>query len=81
MLATLVDTDALWKIVLAAFGGGVGITAIYGFAVMRAEAAAKARHRGAGGTVALNSVLVAVSGAVVIAALVVGFVAMTHKTS
>jgi hypothetical protein len=79
VLATLIDTDALWKIVLATFAGGVGLTAIYGFLLTRAQAAAEARRRGATGAAALNSALVAACGLICAAALVVGFLAMMQK--
>lgn len=79
MLAALVDTAALWKIVLAAFAGGVGVTAIFGLGTMRAEALARARARRESGAQAVNAAAVAACGAVCLAALVVGFIAMTHK--
>jgi hypothetical protein len=79
MLAALVDTAALWKITLIAFGGGVGITAIYGFMITRAGALARARERGQGGAAALNATLVGVCGAICLAAIVLGLIAMTHK--
>jgi hypothetical protein len=79
MFAAIVDWAALWKIALVAFGGGVGVTAIYGFLVLRADALERARERGQGAAVALNGALVAVCGAICLAALVLGLVAMTHK--
>jgi hypothetical protein len=79
MFAALVDTEALWKITLIAFGGGVGITAIYGFMVMRAQRVAQARERREPGAVALNATLVAVCGAICLAAIVLGLIAMTRK--
>jgi|tagenome__1003787_1003787.scaffolds.fasta_scaffold20790591_2 hypothetical protein len=79
MLAAIVDTGALWKIVLCAFAGGVGVTAIFGFGVARLEALQQARDRRRGASVALNGTVVAICAAVCVAALVLGFLAMTHK--
>ena len=78
MLAALVDTSALWKIVLCAFAGGVGITAIFGYGIMRLEALQEARERRESGAVALNGV-VALCAAICLAAVAVGLLAMTHK--
>jgi UPF0716 family protein affecting phage T7 exclusion len=79
MLATLVDTSALWKIVLAAFAGGVVLTAVFGVGAVRLEALTRARARNASGGVAGNAVVVAACAAVCAAALVIGFISMTHK--
>jgi hypothetical protein len=79
MLATLVDTAALWKIVLAAFAGGVGLTAVFGVGTMRAEALIRARARREPAGQAVNVVAITVCAAICVAALVVGFIAMTHK--
>jgi len=80
MFAAIVDWHALWKIALVAFVGGVGVTALYGFLVMRAEALERARERGETATVAANGLVVGVCAAVCLAALVLGFIAMTHKS-
>jgi hypothetical protein len=44
MLATIVDIDAIWKILLAAFAVGVGVTAIFGEAALAAQRIAAARR-------------------------------------
>jgi hypothetical protein len=80
MFAAIADWEALWKIAVVAFAGGVGVTAIYGFLVMRAEALERARQRGETATVAANGLLVGVCAAICIAAVVLGFIAMTHKS-
>ncbi|WP_026912702.1 hypothetical protein [Patulibacter minatonensis] len=78
-LAQVVDLDALWKIVLIALGGGVGVTAIFGFGVLRGEALEQARTEGRSTAVLVNGALVALCGAVCLAAIVFGVIAMTHK--
>jgi hypothetical protein len=80
MFAAVADWEALWRIAVVAFAGGVGVTAIYGFLVMRAEALERARQRGETATVAANGLLVGVCAAICIAAVVLGFIAMTHKS-
>jgi hypothetical protein len=79
MLATIVDTSALWKIVLCAFAGGVGITAIFGYGIVRLEALERARETKESGAVALNAAAVAICALICLGALVLGFIAMTHK--
>jgi hypothetical protein len=78
-LASVVDLDALWKIALIALCGGVGVTAVFGFGVLRLEALESAREEGQGGGVLANGLVVALCAAVCVAAIVVGVVAMTHK--
>jgi hypothetical protein len=70
---------AVWTIVLCAFAGGVGITAIFGLGSMRLQALRHARERRAKGAAALNGAIVAARGAICVAALAVGFIAMTHN--
>lgn len=79
VLASVVDFAALWKIALAALCGGVGVTAIFGVGVLRAEAAERARERGQGAAVAVNAAVVVACTLVCVAAIVVGVVAMVHK--
>jgi len=78
-LGSVVDLDAIWKIVLIAFCGGVGVTAIFGVGVLRAEALEEAREHGRTGAAILNGAVVAACAAVCLAAIVVGVLAMTHK--
>jgi hypothetical protein len=81
MLATIVDIDALWKILLAAFAVGVGVTAIFGEGAIASTRIAAARREGRSGDVLLNGLVIAFAGLVCIAAIVVGFLAMMHKSS
>ena len=78
MLAALVDTDALWKIVLASFAAGGGAVMAWGLVVLASSRYAVARERG--GTAAVGYAALAALFAVVCAGIVViGFIAMTKK--
>ncbi len=78
-LASVVDLDALWKIVLIALGGGVGVTAIFGFGVLRLETLDQARADGRTATALVAGATVALCAVVCLAAVVFGVLAMTHK--
>jgi hypothetical protein len=80
MLATIVDIDAIWKILLAAFAVGVGVTAIFGEGAIAAQRIATARREGRSGETLLNAFVVGFAGLVCIAAIVIGFIAMMHKS-
>ena len=81
MLATIVDLDAIWKILLAAFAVGVGVTAIFGQGALAATRIATARRERRGGGVVADGLVVAFAAAVCVAAIVIGFIAMMHKSS
>ncbi len=78
-LATLVDTDALWRILVVVLLVGVGATAIFGAGVRSLEGLEHARRDGRPGAVAGHAVVLGAAAAVSLALLVLGFVAMTHK--
>jgi hypothetical protein len=80
MLATIVDIDAIWKILLAAFAVGVGVTAIFGEGAIAARRIATARREGRMGETLLNAFVVGFAGLVCIAAIVIGLIAMLHKS-
>jgi UPF0716 family protein affecting phage T7 exclusion len=79
MLATIVDLAALWKVLVVVLLAGVGITALYAHGVTSLGRLADARRAGRTGAVVANGLTVAVAALVCVAALVLGFVAMTHK--
>jgi hypothetical protein len=79
MLATIIDFDAIWRILLAAFAVGVGVTAIFGQGALAAERLRDARQRGRTGDVLVDGLVVALAGLVCLGALVIGLIAMTHK--
>jgi hypothetical protein len=80
MLATIVDIDAIWKILLAAFAVGVGVTAIFGEGALAARRVVGARREGRTRETVVNAVVVGFAGLVCVAAVVVGFIAMMHKS-
>ena len=79
MLATIVDLAALWKILIAVFAVGVGVTAIFGEGALAVAQITQARRNGRSEDLLLNGLLVALAAVVCVAALVIGFLAMTHK--
>jgi hypothetical protein len=79
MLATIVDFDAIWKIVLAAFAVGVGVTALFGQGALAATRIATARREGRSGA-ASDGLMITLAAVVCAAAVVVGFMAMLHKS-
>ena len=79
MLATIVDLAALWKILIAVFAVGVGVTAIFGEGALAVARITQARRNGRSEDLLLNGLLVALAAVVCVAALVIGFLAMTHK--
>jgi hypothetical protein len=80
MLATVVDTGAVLKILLAALVVGVGVTAVYGQAAHAAGRLARARRDGHTAEVVSSALIIGAAALVCLAALVLGFVAMTHKS-
>lgn len=74
----LIDWPALLKILLVALCGGVGVTAVFGFGVLRLEAAGVAKSSGRSGSGQL--IAAGVCGAICLAAVVVGILAMLHKS-
>lgn len=79
LLAALVDWDAVWKITLVAVCGGIGITAIFGFAVIRLEAFDIARSQQRSGVADLAAAIIC--GALCVTAVVVGLLAvLSHKS-
>ena len=76
--SSLVDFDALWKIVVAGFPGGAGVVLAYGFVLLGRARYAQARE---GDVVARGSAIVlgALGGVLCAAALIVSFIALTKK--
>jgi hypothetical protein len=79
MLAAIVDTAALWKIIVAVLVVGVGVTAVFGEGAFALERYVAARRERRAGSVLANGLELALVALVCIACLVAGVVAMTHK--
>jgi amino acid transporter len=80
MLATVVDTGAVLKILLGALIVGAGVTAISGLGVRATARIGRARRQGHTGEVVGDAFMIAIAAFVCLAALAVGFIAMTHKS-
>jgi hypothetical protein len=80
MLATIVDIDAIWKILLAAFAVGVGVTAIFGEGAIASTRIAAARREGRSGDLLANALVIGLAALVCLGAIVIGFIAMMHQT-
>jgi NADH:ubiquinone oxidoreductase subunit 6 (subunit J) len=78
LASSLVDWSALWKIVVAALVGGTGVVLVFGVMLYGLQRFQTAKHL-AGRIV--NATVVGAAGAFCIAAVVIGIVAMTHKSS
>jgi nitrate reductase gamma subunit len=70
---------ALGKEAIVAFVGGVGAVAAFGLVVLGSSRASQERERG--GSTAAPVFGAAVGALNCVAALVIGFIAMTHKSS
>jgi len=79
VIATIVDTKALWETVVAAFAAGVGTTIVFSLAILGATRFAEANREGRGGVAAMFGALAVLGLAATIAAIVIGVVVMTSK--
>jgi hypothetical protein len=78
LASSLIDLDALWKIVVAGFVGGAGVVVAFGFVLLGRSRYEQARHGDALNR-ATAILMASAGGAVCAAALIVGFLAMTKK--
>jgi hypothetical protein len=79
MIATIVDTKALWETVLAAFVAGVGTTIIFSLAILGTTRFSEATRDGNGLHAALFGTLAVVGLLATIAAIVGAVIVMTTK--
>jgi hypothetical protein len=79
MLATLVDTHALWQTIVAAFVAGVGVTLVFSLAILGAARFADASRDGRGGAATLFGALALLALTATAAAIVIGVIVMTSK--
>jgi hypothetical protein len=73
----IVDTSALWKIIVASFAGGAGVAIVFGILVLGVSRAQATEN---GGARALNYGIAVLAGLFCIAAVVLGIHAMTTKS-
>jgi len=82
VLATaIINTSALWKIIVASFVGGAGLVILFGLlliGISRAEAARRARNAGSRVAYLAGS---AICGVICVGLVVVGIYAMAKKPS
>jgi hypothetical protein len=79
MIATVVDTTALLKTVLAAFVAGVGVTFSFSVAILGAARFADLSRAGRGPSAAAFAALAVLGLAACAAAVAVGIIVMTTK--
>jgi hypothetical protein len=79
VIATIVDTTALWQTVVAAFAAGVGTTVVFSLAILGAARFAEANREGRALHATLFGALAAFGLLATVAAIVVGVVVMTSK--
>jgi len=79
MLATIVDTQALLKTVVAAFAAGIGVTFIFSVAILGASRFADRSRDGRPVTAIAFGALGLVALAAALGAVTVGIIVMTRK--
>jgi hypothetical protein len=79
MIATIVDTKALWETIVAAFIAGVGTTIIFSFAILGATKFAEANRGGDRLAATMFAALMVLGLLATAAAITVGVIVMTSK--
>jgi hypothetical protein len=79
LLATVVDTEALWHTIAAALVAGIGTTFVFSIAILGAARFAEANRDGRTVEAAMFATLGVVGLLATIAAVVVGVIVMTTK--
>jgi hypothetical protein len=79
-VATIVQTDVLWKLVVAALAAGVGITAVYALAIYGSTRFVDLRREGRAAAAYVYAVLAVLALAAFAGAVAVGIVVMTNKS-
>jgi len=79
MLATVVDTKALWETVAAAFIAGVGTTVVFSFAILGFARFSEANRQGRSVEATLFGALAVLGILATAAAIVFGVIVMTTK--
>ena len=76
----IIDASALWKIILVALAGGVGIVVVYGFLLLGVKFAAATDATHTQRAKITGYALATLCGLIVLGAIVLGIYAMTQKT-
>ncbi len=79
MLATIVDTTALWQTILGAFCAGVGTTLAFSVGILGVARSAEANRQGHGAAAILYAGLAVLGVLATAGAIVVGVIVMTTK--
>jgi hypothetical protein len=79
MLATLVDTNALWRVIVYALVAGVGITAVFSFAIVGVVRFDDIRRGVRSGSAAAYAALALLATLGIIAVVIEAIVIMTKK--
>jgi hypothetical protein len=79
VLATIVDTKALWETVVAAFIAGVGVTIIFSIAILGFARLGEASREGRSGEATVFGLVAAVALIATAAAVVLAVIVMTTK--
>lgn len=75
--SAIIDTNALWKIIVASLAGGAGCAIAFGILVLGLSRGSKTEN---GGVRVLNYGMVLVAGLFCVAAVVLGIHAMVSKS-
>jgi hypothetical protein len=78
-VAAIVQTDVLWRLVVAALASGVGITAVFALAIYGGTRFVDARREGREAAAYAYGALAVVGVAAFAAAVALGIVVMTDK--
>jgi hypothetical protein len=82
VLATaIINTSALWKIIVASFVGGAGLVILFGLLLIGVSRAEAARSAGNAGSRVAYLAGSAICGAICVGLVVVGIYAMAKKPS
>lgn len=79
LLATIIDWDALGKVILYSFAAAVGLTTVFSFGIVGLTHFDEARRGARGGSGAGWAALAALCGLIVAGAVVEAIVVMTSK--
>ena len=80
MIATIVDTSALWQTIVGAFVAGVGTTIVFSFAILGAARFSESSREGHRLHATFYGLVMAIGLLATAGAIVVGIIVMTTKS-